>query len=92
MELQKPLQLLGSFLITSTGDPALSPIFGNVFVRLWQRLSGESYSGSCQQALVGIHNSSFVKDQVTIGVWVHFWVFKMATNRLGKYLYQPYIR
>ena len=59
------LQLLVSFLSSSIGDPVLSPMDGHVHSPLYLsgtgRVSqGTAISGSCQQALVGIHNSVWV--------------------------------
>jgi hypothetical protein len=58
----KPLQLLGSFSSSSSGDPVLSPMVSCDHLPLY--LSGScrasqetAVSGYCQQALVGIHNS-----------------------------------
>ena len=61
----KPLNSLGLFSSSSTGDPVLCPVVG------WEHrllcLSGidrasleTAISGSCQQALVGIHKSVWV--------------------------------
>jgi hypothetical protein len=48
---------LGPFSSSSTRDPVLSPMVGCEYPPLWV---STAISGSCQQALVGIHNSVWV--------------------------------
>ena len=61
----KPLQLLGSFLSSSVGDPVPSSMDGWEHGPLYSSGSGRAsleiaISGSCQQALVGIYNSVWI--------------------------------
>jgi hypothetical protein len=61
----KPLHLLSPFSSSSIGDPVLSPTIGFENLSLYLSDTGRAsqetaVSGSCQQALVGIHNSVWV--------------------------------
>ena len=61
----KVLKLFGPFSNSSTGDPMLSPVVGCEHSPLYLSGTGRAsqetaVSDSCQQALVGIHNSIWV--------------------------------
>jgi hypothetical protein len=61
----KPLQLLGSFSSSSIRDPMLSPMVGWDHPPVYLSGTGSTsqeiaISSSCQQALVGIHNSVWI--------------------------------
>jgi hypothetical protein len=60
-----PFSSFGSFSSSSIGDPVLSPMIGCKHPPLYLSGTGRAsqeraISGSCQQALVGIHNSVWV--------------------------------
>jgi hypothetical protein len=75
-----PFSSLGTFSSSFIGDPVLHPIDGGEHPLLYLSGTGRAsqktaISGSCQQALVGIHNS----------VWV-WWMFMGWIPRWGKWM------
>ena len=65
MELQTPFSSLGTFSSSFIGDHVLSPMDGCEHPLLYLSGTGRASQetaipGSCQQALVGIHNSVWV--------------------------------
>ena len=92
----KPLQLLQSFpwllhwdhLAQSDGWLQAS---SSILIRLWQSLSGDSYTRSCHQALLGISNSVWV-------CWLYMWWIPrwgnlwMAFSSVSVLLFVPFNR
>jgi hypothetical protein len=73
----KPILILGPFSSSSIGDPVLSPIVGWEHLPLYLSGTGRAsqetaISGSCQQTIVGIHNS--------VCVW---WLYVGYIHRWG---------